>query len=107
MNKIVLSCDAQEDLREIRDYITAELENPDAAMRVIAKITARLRMLEKHGELGAPLRNITQSESEYRYLVCGSYLAFYRFSENTVYVDRVLYGRRDYLRVLFGEETEQ
>ena len=35
--------------------------------------------------------------------VTGSYLTFYRVLDNDVYVDRVLYGRRDYLRILFGD----
>ena len=42
-------------------------------------------------------------ESDYRFLVSGNYLAFYRAYGNTVYVDRILYGRRDYLRILFGD----
>ena len=38
-------------------------------------------------------------------LVCGDYLAFYRVDGDTVYVDRILYGRRDYMALLFGDET--
>ena len=30
-------------------------------------------------------------------------MTFYRVCGSDVYVDRVLYGRRDYLRLLFGE----
>ena len=33
----------------------------------------------------------------------GNYLTFYRVNGNEVYVDRILYGRRDYLRILFGD----
>lgn len=107
MNKLFLSADAHNDLREIQTYITEELENPDAAMRVVAGITKRLRMLETHGELGARLTAITGQESEYRYLVCGNYTAFYRYETGTVFIDRILYGRRDFMRVLLGELTEQ
>ena len=42
-------------------------------------------------------------ESNYRFLVSGNYLSFYRTYGNEVYVDRILYARRDYMRVLFGD----
>jgi len=42
-------------------------------------------------------------DSDYRFLVTGSYLTFYRVYGSDIYVDRVLYGRRDYLRVLFDK----
>ena len=106
MNKIVLSPEARNDLAEIREYIEHELESPDAALKTIAGITKRLRELEKHGKLGARLSAVTDVESEYRFLVCGNYRAFYRYENNMVYVDRILYGRRDYMRVLFSEDEE-
>ena len=36
-----------------------------------------------------------------------SYLTFYRVYGSDVYVDRVLYGRRDYLRILFGDTQDE
>lgn len=106
MNKIVLSPEARNDLAEIRDYIEQELESPDAALKTIAGITKRLHELEKHGKLGARLSAFTDVESEYRFLVCGNYRAFYRYEDDMVYVDRILYGRRDYMRVLFSDDEE-
>ena len=107
MNKIVLSPEARNDLAEIRDYIEQELESPDAALNTVAGITKRLRELEKHGKLGARLSAVTDVESEYRFLVCGNYRAFYRYEEDMVYVDRILYGRRDYMRVLFADNENE
>ena len=43
---------------------------------------------------------IPGSPAAYRYLVCGSYLAFYHVHNEEVIVDRILYGRRDYLSIL-------
>ena len=63
--------------------------------------------LESHGEMGALLSSIADVESGYRFLVTGSYLTFYRVQGSDVYVDRVLHGRRDYLRVLFGEPQDK
>lgn len=33
----------------------------------------------------------------------GNYLTFYRAYGSDVYIDRVLYGRSNYLRILFGD----
>ena len=62
--------------------------------------------LETFSELGAPLASILDIDTEYRYLVTGNYMTFYRVFQNEVYVDRILYGRRDYMRILFGDSTE-
>lgn len=45
-------------------------------------------------------------ETDYRYLVCDKYLAFYRCISGDIYIDRILYGRRDYLTILFEESSE-
>ena len=34
----------------------------------------------------------------------GDYMVFYHISTETVWIDRILYGRRDYLAILFGNE---
>lgn len=108
MNEIRLSPASQADLEEIKAYIAEELENPGAALAVVGRLTKSMRFLQTHALAGAPLSSVADVESDYRFLVSGNYLIFYRAYENTVYVDRVLYGRRDYLRVLFGntETTE-
>jgi hypothetical protein len=33
-------------------------------------------------------------------------MTFYRVHGNDVYIDRILYGRRDYLRILIGDQLE-
>lgn len=102
MNKILLSPEAQNDLREIRRYISEELENPVAAGNTLAQIIKRMRGLLIFPESGSQLATIVGIETDYRYLVCGSYLVFYRTQEDVVFVDRVLYGKRDYLSLLFS-----
>ncbi len=103
MNKLCLSPEAQADLEEIKAYIAEELENPSAALATVSRITKNMRLLQTHALVGAPLSSVADVESDYRFLVSGNYMVFYRAYGNTVYVDRVLYGRRDYLRVLFGD----
>ena len=45
----------------------------------------------------------------YYFVVFKSYLAFYRFENKTMYVDRILYGKSDYMRTLKmpQEDTEE
>ena len=100
------SPEAISDLQQAKAYITDELCNEQAAMNTIAKITGRIRELAAFPEMGAPLSAIVDFETDYRFLVCGNYTAFYRFENRTVYIVRVLYGRRDFMRILFGEPNE-
>ena len=102
MNKLYISPEAQNDLKEIKQYISEELENETAADNTVIKIIERIRQLEEHALIGTPLNSVVDVKSDYRYLVCGNYLVFYRAYQADVYIDRVLYGRRDYMSVLFG-----
>ncbi len=43
------------------------------------------------------------SKIEYRYLLCHNYLSFYRYLDRTIYIDRILNSRRDYLKILLDE----
>lgn len=106
MNKVLLSPAAAKDLTEIKDYITAELENPIAAANTVGHITKELRILINHAQAGALLSSVADVESDYRFLISGSYLSFYRIQGDHIYVDRILYGRRDYLRVLFDDHLQ-
>lgn len=46
MNNLHLSEKAQNDLAEIKDYITEELENPDSALAIIRKIMKKVCILK-------------------------------------------------------------
>ena len=107
MNNLYVSPEALSDLSEIKAYIAEDLENPHAALSTVAKITKTIRMLQDHALIGTPLAAVADVNSDYRYLVSGSYMVFYRTSGKDVFVDRVLYGRRDYLRILFADTQEE
>lgn len=105
MNEIHIAPLARDDLTEIKRYIGRELENPIAARSVVNLILHDITALQHHAHLGTPLGAIAAIDGGYRYLVCGSYLVFYRIDGQDVYVDRILYGRRDYLRILLGDDA--
>lgn len=99
-NKLHYSLDARRDMDEIWEYIAVELENRSAAERAVTGIMDAVDQLEIFAGLGTPLSAIAAVDSEYRYLTSGNYMIFYRVLGSEVFVDRVLYGRRDYLRIL-------
>ena len=103
MTKVMLSPAAKADLQETRRYISSVLSNPSASKQTLKRITTQLHTLEQFPEAGTPVL-IPGSPVAYRYLVCGSYMAFYHIHNEEVIVDRVLYGRRDYLSILFGDQ---
>lgn len=107
MAEIRFSPEAINDLRETKAYITNELCNEQAAVSTIEKILQRIRMLSTFPASGAPLSSIVELDTDYRFLVCGNYTAFYRIEEELVYIVRVLYGRRDYIRILFGVPSDE
>ncbi|MDR0840468.1 MAG: type II toxin-antitoxin system RelE/ParE family toxin [Christensenellaceae bacterium] len=98
---------ALRDLEQIDDYIAEELKNPSAALNMVGKIQDAIDKLVAFPQMGAPLSIRYEGLDDYRYLICGHYLAFYRITEDVVFVDRILYGRRDYLKILFGELQEE
>lgn len=95
---------ARRDLDGIFDYISLELQNKAAAERTVSGIMDALAQLKDFPESGTPLSAIADVVSSYRFLVAGNYLAFYRIQGRDIYVERVLYGRRDYLRILLEEQ---
>ena len=103
MNEIHYSHESSVDLAEIEKYITEELDSPKAAKNTISKITKKIRRLEEFAELGAPLSSIVDIETDYRFLVSGNYLTFYRVDGKSVFIIRIIYGGRDYLSFLFDD----
>lgn len=103
VSKLNFSPEAQNDLLDIKRYITEELDSPTAAENTLKKILKNIRMLETQPFIGAPLSSIVNIDTHYRFLVCGNYLAFYYVETDVVFLVRILYGRRDYIKILFGD----
>ena len=100
---IVYSPKSEQDLEQIGDYIEKTLKNPTAALKAVNRIQNKADKLADFPLMGTRLSSIMPIDTDYRFLVCGKYLAFYRVQADDVYIDRVLYGKRDYIAILFGE----
>lgn len=104
MAKIRLSPLALSDLKEIKEYITDELCNPIAANRIVTKIIKDYSLLETSPKLGPSLSSIVHIDTDYRFLVSGKYIIFYKEDDEYVSIYRILYGARDYIKILFSDK---
>lgn len=104
MADLKYSPEALKDLDDIWEYIRSELSNPDAADNTVNTLLDRAETLREFPYSSAPLDAISRIHSDYRLATAGNYLAFYRIHEETVYIDRVLYARRDCLRILLDRK---
>ena len=102
-NKIHYSPESRRDLDDIWDYIVLELQNRSAAERVVNRMMDAVDQLKNFAEMGTPLSSIADVGTDDRFLVSGNYMVFYRVQGSDVYIDRVLYGRSDYMSVLFKD----
>ena len=100
-NNIHYSPQALDDLEEIWSYIHDELCNPSAARNTIDGILKAVERLKVFSGAGAVLSFSDGINSGYRFVMYGDYLAFYRVMESDVFVDRIIYGKRDYMSILF------
>ncbi len=106
-NKLCYSPEAIQDLDEIWDYIMLEFCNPNAAEKIVNSIMNTIGKLEDFPEMGTSLSSVSDVESDYRFVTYGNYMAFYRHMNKDIFIDRILYGKRDYLRVLFDNPPDK
>lgn len=99
-NKIHYSPKSLSDLDEIFDYIAFELKDIIAADNTVNNIIDSIDILKQFVESGSVLCLPTYEVTIYRYVISDNYLSFYRLSENEIYIDRIIYGKRDYIKIL-------
>ncbi|MEM5767873.1 MAG: type II toxin-antitoxin system RelE/ParE family toxin, partial [Bacillota bacterium] len=95
-----------DDLTRVKSYISQELCNLQAAVNLVSRITKKIRGLSGHPGIGAPLSSILDIQTDYRFIICDNYLVFYRCEDGMVFVVRILYAKRDYMRILFGDPPD-
>ena len=102
-NQISYAPKAREDLLEIKSFIEEEIGDIELARKIVSDIVNTNDSLRVFPEMGQQLLINLGSKIEYRYLLCHNYLSFYRYLDRTIYIDRILNSRRDYLRILLDE----
>lgn len=104
MHKLRINPLALEDLLDIKQYISDELQNPESATQVVSKIIESYEKLKEFPAPGGELASKIDAPTDYRYLVTGSYIVFYKVDDTYVSIYRVLYAKRDYLKIILQDE---
>lgn len=86
---------AQEDLIEIVDYISINLQNPIAAENTITKIEEAILERLESPESFAIWQSSKKREYPYRRINVGNYSVWYVVIGNIMEVRRILYARRN------------
>ena len=76
-------------------------------INTIEKIMKRISQLADFPKIGAPLSSIISLEVPYRFLVCSNYTAFYKVEGDEGHIICVLYGRRNFMQILFGKSYDE
>ena len=97
------TAEAQRDLDGIWDHIASEFQNTSAANSIVNRIMDDVDQLETFPELGPLLSSIDDTTRSLRFLTTGNYITFYCILGSEIRIERILYGRRDYLACLFGK----
>ena len=97
--KIVWFPEAKQDLLEIRRYIRDELHNPDAAARLVRKLTDDIALLKGNPCLGVEYEARTDIRRDARILISGHYWIVYRVDQ-AITIMQIADTRQDYLRML-------
>lgn len=103
MYKLRINPLARQDLLDIKDYVTNEFDSPTAAVNIVLKIIESYEKLKEFPMLGIELSSKIDVVTSYRYLITGNYIVFYKIDDNYVSIYRILYARRDYIKILFKE----
>ncbi len=90
MSRYRLSKKAQRDLDDIGRRI--ELDDPDAAFRVVAEIGAKCQALAEMPGMGRSRDDLSRG---LRSSLCGKYVIFFRPEKAGIRVVRVIHGSRD------------
>lgn len=99
--KINYSPKAVADLDTIYHYISTELNNPIAAKSTLKAILDSIQKLDIFPNSGTDFCLPTGEQTIYKFLISNNYLTFYHLQNQDVYVDRIIYGKRDYIKLLF------
>jgi len=100
--RVILTPDAEEDLAEIKQYISVHLQAPETAMRYLAVLKKDTAKLAFYPEKHQIMKEEPWKQLRLRFLKSKGFLIYYRIDEqtHTVFVLNYIYTRRDQLHAL-------
>lgn len=100
MNTIVYSEAAIRDLDRVWDEVFAASKSNETARRYISGLMDKVEQYKTFPSSAAPL-NWGDMFTGYHFVVYKAYMVFFRIDGETIKVARVLFGKSDYLKILF------
>lgn len=91
---------AERDLVGAADYIEFTLKNPTAADELLDLAEERFNNLISFPKIHPVVDDPFLSSLNIRFVVIGNYLGFYTIVDDTIYIVRFLFGRRDWIAIL-------
>ena len=100
--KIIITPDAEKDLVELRNYIADVLLARDTARNYIRTIRKEIGSLSELPARYKPVDDEPWHSRGVRRIIVNNFFVYYRIDEEhkRVYILKVIYARRDQLRVL-------
>ena len=100
--RVIIMEPAEIDLGEIARYISEELNAPIAARNTVLAIRKAIATLTFSPQGLPKVRDDCLAAQGYRWVGIKNYMAFYTIDEQNkvVNVERILYGRRDWIHIL-------
>ena len=102
MSKYIIeySKDSRQDLMDIKRYIKYNLQEPTIANNLITKIRKEIDKLANDPEIYPIVDDVYIKKLEIRKIIVDNYIVFYRVQNNIVEIVRVIYGKRNWIRLL-------
>ena len=105
--KVLYSKQSLRDLDRIWEEVYSASQSPDLTERYLNDLLDKIEAKAEYPDSGSPLY-YEDLFTGYRFIVFKSYIAFYHFDEENLYIDRVIYRKSDYLQKLIpGTFTEE
>lgn len=100
--KIIIEKYAQNDLKEIYNYISNTLSNRYAAIKLLNKINDKFNNLSSFPKSVPLINNEYVKNRNIRKLLIDNYIAFYEVDEikHEVRIIRIMYGMMNYIEIL-------
>lgn len=98
--KIRYSPTAIRDLDRVWAEVCEASAEPETASRYVDDLMNRIAEKREFPKSGSPLY-YEGSFTGYYFVVFKAYMAFYRVRNDCIFVDRVVFGRSDYMRTIF------
>ncbi len=102
MYKIKITKPAKKDIQSAISYISNDLRNPTAAQNILNLFEKEIKSLSDMPSRHPLVKDPALAQNGFRFIKVNNYLVFYTIREdrNIVMIQRILYGRRDWINLL-------